>query len=85
MTNFDPTGRHPATIAALARLEPNPNLPADAQTIAQHIYDLAVSIVNSLPDDPDLSDGLRKLWEGKNCFVYLSVKPPHEHQPGEPW
>ena len=85
MTSIDPSGRHPATVAALKRLEPNDNLPADARAIAAHIYDLAIGIVNDLPDDPDLSDGLRKLWEAKNCLVYLAVRPPRVHQPGEPW
>ena len=83
---MDITDRHPATVAALKRLEPNDNLPTEAFAIATEYFTLAQWLVNKLPDDPDLVDGLRKLWESKNCTVYVSaVAPPTQHKPGEPW
>jgi hypothetical protein len=73
---LDITGRHPATQAALRRLEPNPKLSAIPRDVADKYYTLGLWLVEVLPDDPDLADGLRKLWESKNCAVYLAVRPP---------
>lgn len=72
MTNII-SDRHPSTQAALRRLEPNPDLPPPAHAIATEFYVLATNLVSELPDDPDLTDCLRKLWEAKNCAVYLAV------------
>jgi hypothetical protein len=71
---MDLTERHPGTQAALRRLIPNANLPNElAHEISSRIYELGLWMADELPDNPDLVDGLRKLWEAKNCAVYLAV------------
>jgi hypothetical protein len=74
--SLDITGRHPSTQAALRRLEPNSNLSSVPRDVADKFYVLGLWLVEVLPDDPDLADGLRKLWEAKNCVVYVAVRPP---------
>jgi hypothetical protein len=75
---MDLTERHPSTRAALRRLEPNPNLPPEVLVIANEFHDFGTWLAERVVDDPDLSDGLRKLWEAKNCIIYLAVRPPEE-------
>jgi hypothetical protein len=70
---MDLTERHPSVQAAIRRLEPNSSLPDTAREISGQFYELALWLADKLPDDPDLADGLRKLWEAKNCVVYLAV------------
>jgi len=36
--------------------------------------DLAEKMVATLPDGPELSAGLRSLWEAKNCFVLQAAR-----------
>lgn len=64
--------RHPSTQAAMKRLSVNPNLGDAQRELATLFLILGSQLVSMLPDDPDLSDALRKLWEAKNCAVYLS-------------
>jgi hypothetical protein len=82
---LDITGRHPSTQAALQRLEPNPNLASIPRDVADRFYALGLWLVEVLPDSPDLTDGLRKLWEAKNCAVYVAVRPPAVPKPGGVW
>jgi hypothetical protein len=70
---MDLTERHPSTRAAVRRLTPNVNLAPAARKISGRFYELGLWLIERLPDDPDLVDGLRKLWEAKNCAVYLAV------------
>ena len=67
------TERHPSIQAVIRRLEPDSNLPDTAREISGQFYEMALWLADKLPDDPDLADGLRKLWEAKNCVVYLAV------------
>jgi hypothetical protein len=50
-------------------LSPNANLPGDLYEIAVACNALASSMAQRLPDGPELSAGLRKLIEAKDCFV----------------
>lgn len=46
------------------------HLPAELQSVSKTIHDAAVSIVNAIPQDsPQLTLGLHKLLEAKDCFV----------------
>lgn len=65
--------RHPSVQAGIDRLIVNPKLPPDIQEISQWYLDLGTKLIGRLPDDADLADALRKLWESKNCAVYLAV------------
>jgi len=45
------------------------HLPPDLQAISKPCADLAAEMVKVLPPGPELSAGLRKLLEAKDCFV----------------
>jgi hypothetical protein len=54
-------------------LEPNPNLKFGKQ-VAHDIYDLAQGIlVEVKTDSPEITAGLRKLLEAKDCLVRAAV------------
>lgn len=66
--------RHPS-VRDLARwLEPNPNLaPGLPSAVADSINLVARSMIDTLPDCAELSAGLRKLLEAKDCFVRAAL------------
>jgi hypothetical protein len=70
---IDTTGRHPATQQIARWLEPNPNLPASLQEISARCEHVAVLMLRDLPDGPELTTGLRKLLEAKDCFVRAAL------------
>jgi hypothetical protein len=43
------------------------------QTISMYSYHLAEAMIRDLPDGPELSAGLRKLLEAKDCFVRAAL------------
>jgi hypothetical protein len=45
------------------------HLPERLQTISRPCSFLAYAMVEELPDGPELTAGLRKLLEAKDCFV----------------
>lgn len=45
------------------------HLPVGLQDISKPCGDLATSMADLLPSNPELSAGLRKLLEAKDCFV----------------
>lgn len=61
--------RHPSVLGVLRFLEPNPNLPEPLRAIAGKVESLADEMMDSCPDGPELTTGLRKLLEAKDCFV----------------
>jgi hypothetical protein len=67
--------RHPSTLHMLRMLQPNTNLPDHLYQIATDIQDLAANLLIShdLNDGPELTTGLRKLLEAKDCFVRASL------------
>lgn len=65
-------GRHPSTVH-LASLFDYSHLSGDLVRLSEACSDLAAEMIRKLPDGPELSDGLRKLWEAKNCFVMAGV------------
>lgn len=65
---MDLSGRHPAT-QHLARLFEFEHLPPHLRGISQQCHDLAETMIAELPDGAELSAGLRKLLEAKDCFV----------------
>jgi hypothetical protein len=68
----DLTGRHPGTtgIAGYFTFE---HLPPHLQAISKPCHDLAEQMIEALPDCPELTAGLRKLLEAKDCFVRVAV------------
>ena len=64
----DYTARHPSTQGLMAFLQPNQKI-ISSQPISTAVYDLAVNLVDMLTDGPELTAGLRKLLEAKDCFA----------------
>lgn len=60
--------RHPS-IVHLARFFDYEHLPARLQVISRPCAELAAQMLANLPDGPELTAGLRKLLEAKDCFV----------------
>lgn len=60
--------RHPGTrhFAPLFRYD---HLPQHLQAVSKPIHDVAELMINTLADGPELTEGLRKLWEAKNSLV----------------
>jgi hypothetical protein len=65
--------RHPSTLALLRWFEYD-HLPPHLQQISRPVSDLAASMVDQLPDGPELSTGLRKLLEAKDCLVRSAIE-----------
>jgi hypothetical protein len=61
-------GRHPGT-RHFAPLFAFSHLPERLMRTSQACAELAQDMVDQLPDGPELSAGLRKLLEAKDCFV----------------
>lgn len=64
--------RHPST-QNLLRWFRSDHLPVHLQKVVQPIEQLAQSIADGTPDSPELSAGLRKLLEAKDCFVRAAI------------
>ena len=45
------------------------HLPSHLQAVSKPCHDLAQQMIDQLPDGPELTAGLRSLWEAKNSFV----------------
>jgi hypothetical protein len=71
--------RHPATQELLSFFDYG-HLPAHLQVVSRACQHLAVEMVDALPDGPQLTTGLRKLLEAKDCFVRQAVKVARESQ-----
>lgn len=69
---IDVTGRHPST-AGIARFFASDHLPEHLRPTSQACEELAAQMVAALSDGPELSTGLRKLLEAKDCFVRAAL------------
>ena len=69
--------RHPATTAMLRWFEYD-HLPPHLQAVSKPVGDLAHELVEMLPDGAELTTGLRKLLEAKDCLVRSAVDVPAE-------
>lgn len=64
--------RHPGTQAVIKQFA-WAHLPAHLQEFSRVMSDLAIDMVRRLPDGPELTAGLRKLLEAKDCFVRAAI------------
>lgn len=72
---FDPADyehRHPGTVSLLRWFE-HDHLKGKQFEVSQQCSELAVHLVDDLEDGPELTAGLRKLLEAKDCFVRASI------------
>jgi hypothetical protein len=67
--------RHPSTTNIL-RYFTWSHLPRRLQLISEPAGLLALNMVDQLPDGPELTAGLRKLLEAKDCFVRSRLDLP---------
>jgi hypothetical protein len=67
--------RHPATTGLLRYFE-YAHLPERLQAVSRPCGELAQAMVDELPDGPELTTGLRKLLEAKDCFVRAALDKP---------
>jgi hypothetical protein len=66
---------HPAE-AQILRYFDYSHLPADLASVARRFEDLAYSMVRDVPSSPEVTAGLRKLLEAKDCFVRAALPVP---------
>ena len=59
---------HPSVMAVLQHFEYS-HLPEDLQRISAPCAKLAQEMASKINDDPELTTGLRKLLEAKDCLV----------------
>lgn len=64
--------RNPAT-QHIAQFFANDHLPPHLMKVSGACGDLMERMVTELPDGPELTAGLRKLLEAKDCFVRAAV------------
>ena len=69
MSNTENTcSRHPAVASLLAFFKYG-HLPEHLQAVSKPCGDLAVAMADTVPENAELTVGLRKLLEAKDCFV----------------
>ena len=66
-------GRHPATKNIMRWFSADHLAPGLVRETAEACGDLAADMVDTLPDGSELSAGLRKLLEAKDCFVRAAL------------
>lgn len=64
--------RHPG-VQDLYRFFAWEHLPEHLQDISAQLEATATSMIVDLPDGPELTTGLRKLLEAKDCFVRAAL------------
>jgi len=70
---LDTTDRHPS-VAQVAQYFEYEHLSSEKlQEVSGMCYDLASYMLRVLPDSPELTVGLRKLLEAKDCFVRAAL------------
>lgn len=67
-----PESRHPGTTHLLNLFEYE-HLPPHLQEVSKRLAEAAAYLVGLLGDGPELTTGLRKLLEAKDCFVRQAV------------
>lgn len=68
-------GRHPGT-THLAQYFDFDHLPPHLRGVSERCASLAAAMIGGLPDGPELTAGLRKLLEAKDCFVRAALDRP---------
>lgn len=71
-------GRHPMATAGIIRYFEYfeyEHLPPHLQRVSKLCHDVAIEVLAVAPDGPELTAGLRKLLEAKDCFVRAALPP----------
>ena len=75
MATDSTTPRHPGTTGLLRYFDFD-HLPAHLHDVAGECCGAAHTMAALLPDGPELTTGLRKLLEAKDCFVRAALDRP---------
>lgn len=70
---IDTAGRHPGTVHIAQFFSYEHLSREDMRAISKACHDLAAFMVEALPDGPELTAGLRKLLEAKDCLVRAAL------------
>jgi len=70
---------HPG-VASLLRYFEFAHLPTYLQSVSAGCHALAHDMAERLPQGPELTAGLRKLLEAKDCFVRSALDAPKEER-----
>lgn len=71
---------HPS-VAHIMQFFKSHHLPPDLSGTASACEAVATQMVNDLPHNPELTAGLRKLLEAKDCFVRAKLAGRADDQP----
>ncbi|MFD5697432.1 hypothetical protein [Streptomyces lasiicapitis] len=74
----DPYANRHASTAHIAKYFTYAHLPEHLQAVSRPFQELADQMIRDLPDGPELTAGLRKLLEAKDCFVRAALDVPKE-------
>lgn len=69
---MDQQAIHPASLQVLKYFE-YAHLPPHLQEISQRFHDLAWKLAEQLPGSPEVTVGLRKMLEAKDCMVRAAL------------
>lgn len=67
MDNLD--GRHPGTTHLAQFFDYQHLSREDMRAVSKEFHDVAERVIGAVPDGPELTAGLRKLLEAKDCCV----------------
>lgn len=65
--------RHISVQTIMPHFEVYEQHPEDLKNVSKACHDLAVGMLRILEDGPELTAGLRRLLEAKDCFVRQAV------------
>ncbi len=70
--------KHHPSVANVLQFFEYAHLPDHLQVVSKPIGDMANALADSIPANPELTVGLRKLLEAKDCFVRAKLWKPAE-------
>ena len=73
MTVTDMPQRHPATTHVMSFFTWDHLTDPDLRNLSREVCDLASLMYNQISDNPELTKGLRKLLEAKDCFIRAAI------------
>lgn len=65
--------RHPSTSHMVDMIAYNPQLNGASKVIASYFWEMTCDLITILDDSPELTAGLRKLLEAKDCLIRASL------------
>lgn len=73
MSAIDTTGRHFSTVQVARWFEYDHLAAGTLRAVSVMSATFAEDIIATVPDGPELTTGLRKLLEAKDCFVRAAI------------